>query len=285
MIQRAALRESITLNVQSAIRVSCCVPAFGCATIFTRMGAVKACGTGCTTAVGRRLGGRSRASTLRVTKNTSRVVIPSGSGRGLVPRFSPSLTILVKSEMRMVLRSMNTWSCMTTRRPRLPPPVPEVLMRLGILQKVILVSLSLSQWRLLEEASRPLYFWVPARRSFGWRRELYGQALLDSPALRGTFRGPDGKRVYLSRALMGLAEPTREWMLRLKREYSDDRRARAGMPPKTGPGRVLRVLVSRVSQAPLVGVGGVALGLAVVVAAVVIDEHPLIARVARAGQA
>ena len=158
-------------------------------------------------------------------------------------------------------------------------------MRLGILQKMILVSLSLSQWRLLEEASRPLYFWVPARRSFGWRRELYGQALLDSPALRGTFRGPDGKRVYLSRALMGLAEPTREWMLRLKREYSDVRRARVAMLQKPELGRVLRVLASVVSRVPLVGVAGAALGLAVVVAAVVIAEHPLLVRVAQAGQA
>ena len=89
----------------------------------------------------------------------------------------------------------------------------------------------------------------------------------------------------LMRALMGLSDPERDWMLRLRREYSDVRRARVEMLQKPGLGRVLRVLVSVVSQVPLVGVGGVALGLAVVVAAVVIDEHPLLARVARAGQA
>ena len=284
-IQRAALRESTILNVRSAIRAFCCAPAYGCATIFTKMGAGRACGTGCTTAAGRRLGERSRASTLRVTKNTSRVVIPSGSGRGLVPRFSPSLTIRAKSATRMASRSMSTWSFMTIRREWLPPPVPEALRRLGVLQEVIRRSLNLGLRRLLEEVSRPLWYWVPARKLFDCRSEMSERGLLGSPALLATFRGPDGKCVYLSRALMGLTEPTREWMLRLKREYSDDRRARAEMPPKTGPGRVLRALVSRVSQAPLVAVGGVALGLAVVVAAVVIDEHPLLARVARAGQA
>ena len=111
------------------------------------------------------------------------------------------------------------------------------------------------------------------------------RGLLDSPALLETFRGPGGRRVPLMRALMGLSNPERDWMLRLTREYSDVRRVRAEMLQKAGPGRVLRALASAVSRVPLVGVAGAALGLAVVVAAVVIAEHPLLVRVAQAGPA
>ena len=198
---------------------------------------------------------------------------------------SPLSIIRAKSATRMVSRSTSTWSFMTTRKGWLPPPVPEVLRRLGVLQEVIRGSLNLGLRRLLEEVSRPLWYWVPARKLFDWRSEMSERGLLDSPALLETFRGPGERRVPLMRALMGLSAPERDWMLRLRREYSDVRRVRAEMLQKAGPGRVLRALASAVSRVPLVGVAGAALGLAVVVAAVVIAEHPLLVRVAQAGQA
>ena len=151
-----------------------------------------------------------------------------------------------------------------------------------MLQEVIRGSLNLGLRRLLEEASRPLRYWVPARKLWDWRNEMSERGLLESPALLETFRGPGGRHVPLMRALMGLSAPERDWMLRLRREYSDVRRARAAKP---GPGHVPRALGSVWSRVPLVGVAGAALGLAVVVAAVVIAEHPLLARVVRAGQA
>ena len=154
-----------------------------------------------------------------------------------------------------------------------------------MLQEVIKGSLNLGLLRLLEEASRPLRYWVPARKLWDWRNEMSERGLLESPALLETFRGPGGRHAPLMRALMGLSAPERDWMLRLRREYSDVRRARVAMLQKPEPGRALRALASVVSRVPLVGVAGAALGLAVVVAAVVIAEHPLLVRVAQAGQA
>ena len=165
---------------------------------------------------------------------------------------------------------------------KLLPTVPEALRRLVVLQEVIRQSLSLVLRRLLGEASRLLRYGVPVRHLFDQRRVTSGRELLGSPALLEMFRGQDGRRVALRRALMGLPAPAREWMLRLGRAYSDVRRARAARP---GPARVPRASGSVWSRVPLVGVAGVALGLVVVVAVVVIAEHPLLARVVRAGQA
>ena len=83
---------------------------------------------------------------------------------------------------------------------------------------------------------------------------------------------------------MGLPHPPREWV-RLRRVYLDARRAEAQEPSSVGRGRELRALVFAVTQV-LAGVvvSGV-LGLAVLMAAVVVDEHPLLARVAQAGSA
>ena len=117
------------------------------------------------------------------------------------------------------------------------------------------------------------------------KKEMSERGLLGSPALLEVFRGPDGKRVPLTRVLMGLPNPPRDWMLLLRREYSDARRVEAEMLQKAGRGRVLRALASAVSRVPLAGVAGVALALAVVVGAVAIAEHPLLVRVAQAGQA
>ena len=89
----------------------------------------------------------------------------------------------------------------------------------------------------------------------------------------------------LTRVLMGLPNPPRDWVLLLRREYSGARKVEAEMLQKAGRGRVLRALASAVSRVPLAGVAGVALGLAVVVGAVAIAEHPLLVRVAQAGQA
>ena len=151
-----------------------------------------------------------------------------------------------------------------------------------MLQAVIRQSLSLVRRRLLGGASRLLRYGVPVRHLFDQRRVTSGRELLGSPALLETCRGQDGRRVALRRALMGLPAPAREWMLRLGRAYSDARRARAARPE---PARVPRASGFVWSRVPLVGVAGVALGLVVAAGVVVIAEHPLLARVVRAGQA
>ena len=216
-------------------------------------------------------------------KNTLRVVGPIGFGKDLVPLCSPSSIIRAKSAMRMASRSTSTLSFMTTRKGWLPPPVPEALRRLGVLQEVIKGSLNLGLLRLLEEASRPLRYWVPARKLWDWKREMSERGLLGSPALLEMLRGPDGKRVPLTRALMGLPNPPRDWVLLLRREYLDARKVEAEMLQKAGRGRALRALVSAVIRGLPVGVVVGALGLAVVAVAAATVEHPLLVRVARAG--
>ena len=141
--------------------------------------------------------------------------------------------------------------------------------------------------RLLEEASRPGLYWFPVRVLRDWRREMFDRGFLGSPALLETFRGrgPDGRPVPLTRALMGVANPPRDWMLWVRREYSGARRAEAERQQKLGRGRVLRALVSAVTQGLPVGAVGAILGLTVAVVAAVTVEHPLLVRVARAGLA
>ena len=139
--------------------------------------------------------------------------------------------------------------------------------------------------RLLEQASRPVRYWFPGSDSRDWTREVSERGLLGSPALLEMFRGPDGKRVPLTRVLMGLPNPPRDWMLLLRREYSDARKVEAEMLQKAGRGRALRALVSAVIRGLPVGVVVGALGLAVVAVAAATVEHPLLVRVARAGLA
>ena len=111
------------------------------------------------------------------------------------------------------------------------------------------------------------------------------RGLLGSPALLEMFRGPDGKRVPLTRVLMGLPNPPRDWVRLLRREYLDVRKVEAERLQKAGRGRVLKALASAVIRAlPVVVVGG-ALGLVAVVVAAATVGHPLLVRVARAGSA
>ena len=154
-----------------------------------------------------------------------------------------------------------------------------------MLQRVIRGSLRSGLLRLLEEASRPALYWFPVRVLLDWRREMSDRGLLGSPALLETFRGPDGRPVPLTQALMGVSNPPRHWVLWVRREYSGARRAEAEMLQKPGRGRVLRALVSAVTQGLPVGAVGAILGLTVAVVAAVTVEHPLLVRVARAGLA
>ena len=172
---------------------------------------------------------------------------------------------------------------MTTKRQ--PQLVLGTLRGLAVLQEVIRRSRQSGLLRLLEEASRPALYWFPVRVLCDWRREMSDRGLLGSPALLETFRGPDGRPVPLTRALMGVANPPRDWMLWVRREYSDARRVEAERQQKLGRGRALRALVSAVVQSLPVGAVGAILGLTGAVVAAVTVEHPLLVRVARAGLA
>ena len=187
----------------------------------------------------------------------------------------------------MVSSLTSTLFSMNTRRVWLPPRGPGVLRAVAALRAVINGGLWSGLRSLLRQVTRPAHLWSHGHVSRDWTyyQDLLVRGFLGNPALVEMFRGPEGKRVLpLTKAWMGFPHSPRKWE-RPRRVYLDARKAEAEKLLRAERGRALRALASAGTQAlPAVVVGG-ALGLAVVVAAAVVGEHPLLVCVARAGSA